>query len=221
MEAIDIKIKTTRQDWIAFHFRQLLEGRETRRRLLLWAFMPPALLVALALLITFQLNPGTLHAVGIWVSVLTLPFYLMLVYGIVHSRLDRQVEASIKAGLYVGAFEMSLSPEGITVTRGSKVVSKNWKEIPRVNATANCGFLYLSQDDIILIPHRCFSDETSFEMFVKSGIIFQWHGENAIKAAAATVPVKEKAPEPVEIKPIIIPMPAAGAPCNAAGALPS
>jgi len=205
MEATDVKLQITRQDWVAFQFGQLIQGRDTRRRLMVWAFVPPAVLVGLGLLLTFRQDPGTLRAVGTWVSVFTLPAYLGLVYGVVRTRLERQVDASVKAGQFIGSTQISLSEEQVTVTRGSQSVSKSWKQISRVTANGDYGFLYLTPEDVVLIPRRCFSDPASFEMFVKSAILYQWHGENAKKAAAAA-PAPAKAPEPTQIAPAIIPM---------------
>ena len=207
MDSVELKLETTRRDWIAFQFRQLMDRQDTRRRLLMWAFVPPTALIALALFIIFQLDAGTLRAVGTWVALLILPFYLMLVYGVVMSRLRGEVERSIKAGRFVGAFQVSLSQEGISVTRNGETISKNWQELPRAFANADYGFLFLDADDVVILPRRCFADEKEFEMFVKSTIIFQWHGENAIKTAAAALRAKKKDAEPATLEQIVISMP--------------
>ena len=108
----------------------------------------------------------------------------------------------------IGSTQVTLSQEGASVTRGNETVFKNWTEVIRPTASSNHGFLYLSADDVVIIPSRCFSDPKEFEMFMMSAIIFQWNCENALKAAEAAA-TKNPTPEPSEIKRMVIPMLAA------------
>jgi hypothetical protein len=206
MDTVELKFESTRQDWVAFYFKQFIERQDTLRPLLVWAFVPPAVLIGLTLLITSYLDSGMLRMALRWIAFLSLPLYLSVVYGFVLKKVRAEADRAIKAGKYIGPCEVTLSQQGVSVTRGQSVF-RNWNQIPRPTANANYGFLYLSPIDVILIPCRCFSDPKAFEMFIKSVIIFQWHGENALKAAKAAA--ANPTPEPGEAKPMVIPMLAA------------
>jgi hypothetical protein len=209
MDAVELKFETTRRDWVAFYFKQFIERRDTRLRLLMWTFVPPTVLAALVLLIASHVHNDMVRMAVKWIAFLIFPVHLSLVYGVVLRRARDEADRSIKAGKFIGFSEVTLSERGVSVTRGSDSTFKNWKEIPRPTANSNYGFLYLSLDDIVVIPCRGFSDPKAFEMFMKNAILFQWHGENAVKAAAEA-PAKKSAPEPVEVERLVVPMLAAG-----------
>jgi hypothetical protein len=201
-----IAIETKREDWAAFQFSQLLGRREGRWQLFGWTFGPPIAFVAMLLLISYFLH-GWTRGIAVGLSILVPIFYLGSIYLQLKRKVAQQVELEIQNGTFApGTAEVVLSQEGVTVTRGSRITSKTWKAVKRVISTGDYGCFFLGDDDAVLIPSRCFPNEGLFETFMKSAVIFQWHGENAIKAdayAAAHPELKE----PEELKQVVIPMP--------------
>jgi hypothetical protein len=206
---VEIKTNIIKRDWVAFHFAQLLDDKKTRLRLFAQAFVPPVVLLALVSLILLRLEPGRMRTISFWLSLLAVPLWLSIFYSIIHGKLSRQAEGPIKEGKYpLGESEIFLSQDGIAVTRDSNLTVITWKEVTRVKADASYGFVFVNDGSVIIIPRRSFSDHTAFEMFVKTAVIFHWHGENAIKAAATEV---REIPSIAELEPVLIPMPSARA----------
>ena len=152
------------------------------------ALLPPvaavgALFAVMALFMAgpIRLSTTLLPTLGI------VPLYFVLFQRITRRRLKRRLDEpdqTVHTESLLGDFLITLSPDGIAVTRESESTFNPWTDISNVVADRSYGYIHTDPDRAIIIPQRCFSTDEAFCLFVKEAVIFHWNAESAETPAA-------------------------------------
>jgi hypothetical protein len=194
---VDIKTNITKQDLVEFQLFQLIHGRGSRLRKLVIAFVPPLLIMgALFALIVQSATRPIQSSKDVFPLLLILPLYLWLLYRLTCRRLTAQLDASLKAGhgqSLVGDFHVTLTTDGVvTVSPLGEEIFRRWEEIPRVIANGDYGYIYTAADHAIIVPQRCFSQNSYFRAYVKAAVIYHYDKETAATASATQPPAAQR-----------------------------
>jgi hypothetical protein len=198
----EINTELTKRDWVEFQLFHRLRSRQARRRRLLFAFVPPLLIIGFLFTALMLWVPRPLGVTNTLLPLLLiLPLYLILFYDVTRRRLQAELDRLPETDRSIlGKYQIIISLDGVTALRDSKEIFTPWLNIPSVIANRDCGYIYTSADKALIIPHRFFPDDASFTLFIKSAIIFHWNHE---KTAAANPDQRTFTPEPVVAPPPI------------------
>ncbi len=181
----------TKADLVEFQLFQLLRRADGRYQRIAFAVLPPILIIAGLFALIASRFPGPVPVANTLLPLLlVVPLYLLLLYRLTKRRLARQLDVWLKTPenqKMLGDHLITLTEDGLTVVQGSEPQVWRWEQILRVIANNNYGYIYTGPDQALIIPQRCFPDDSAFHTYVKFAVIHHWNKQRAAAALASAM----------------------------------
>jgi hypothetical protein len=185
---VEIKTEITKDDLVQFRLFEMFRSRQAWWRRLVMAILPPAIGVSASFgLIAFSSAKPIQLSTTLLSMVLFIPSYAAAFHWLTKRRIKKELDspsAKVETDSMLGESQIVLSPDGLTITHGSKPSFMPWAEVLSVVGNGDYGYIYTNTAGVVIVPQRCFPSEEEFRVFVKAAIIFHWNREPAVTPEA-------------------------------------